>query len=427
MSRFFFIFCICLFKCIVIFGETEVELKTYLNENILNLDPIEGIYDAEVGIIQESPFFGTRRNTEQVTVAIIKKSDNTYHIIRDSKDCYPDMYITKNSHSFYTFHQNTIITKHQPFTLNNTTFTFDMSYELSYNQKKIVFDLNMPGSNVKVFFVFKALKLYPTYDMFLRAKEEQQISLENAKQNISWSGTGFALDQGHIVTNYHVVEDAKTILIKGVNGDFNTELRAHIVATDKINDLAILKIHDERFISFGTIPYKIKNSISDVGESVWTLGYPMTNVMGDEIKFTDGKISSRTGVQGDMSVYQISVPIQPGNSGGPLFDNYGNIVGITSSGLNRKEFNSENVNYAIKTSYLYNIIESTLTISILPQGTAMQEQALTQKIKLAKNFVFLILCSSNSYLPLDGTGYQQSKDIVPSIQSSPSILPEELK
>lgn len=229
-----------------------------------------------------------------------------------------------------------------------------------------------------------------------RARQKEQEQAEEAKRKAGWSGSGFALTQGHIVTNYHVVENAKTILVKGIKGDFATEYRASVVATDKVNDIAIIKISDDRFKGFGATPYKIKRAMSDVGESVWALGYPMVGVMGDEVKFTDGKISARTGIQGDMSVYQISVPIQPGNSGGPLFDNNGNIVGITSSGLNREAFDSENVNYAIKTSYLYNLIESSMSTSILPQGTAMKDQPLTQKIKLAKNFVFIILCSSSS-------------------------------
>ena len=228
-----------------------------------------------------------------------------------------------------------------------------------------------------------------------RTRQKEQEQAEEAKRKAGWSGSGFALAQGHIVTNYHVVENAKTILIKGIKGDFVTEYRASVVATDKINDIAIIKISDDRFKGFGATPYKIKRAMSDVGESVWALGYPMVGVMGDEVKFTDGKISARTGIQGDMSVYQISVPIQPGNSGGPLFDNYGNIVGITSSGLNREAFNSENVNYAIKTSYLYNLIESSMSASILPQGTAMQGQTLTEKIKLAKKFVYIILCSED--------------------------------
>ena len=239
-----------------------------------------------------------------------------------------------------------------------------------------------------------------------RARQKEKEEAEEAKRKAGWSGSGFALAQGHIVTNYHVIENAKTILVKGIKGDFVTEYRASVVATDKINDIAIIKISDDRFKGFGTIPYKIKRGMSDVGESVWALGYPMVGVMGDEVKFTDGKISARTGIQGDMSVYQISVPIQPGNSGGPLFDNNGNIVGITSSGLNREAFNSENVNYAIKTSYLYNLVESSLSSSVMPQGNAMQGQALTEKIKLAKKFVFIIECSdeSDSYTAEEGRG-----------------------
>lgn len=253
-----------------------------------------------------------------------------------------------------------------------------------------------------------------------RARQKEKEQAEEAKRKAGWSGSGFALAQGHIVTNYHVVENAKTILVKGIKGDFVTEYRASVVATDKINDIAIIKISDDRFKDFGATPYKIKRAMSDVGESVWALGYPMVGVMGDEVKFTDGKISARTGIQGDMSVYQISVPIQPGNSGGPLFDNNGNIVGITSSGLNREAFNSENVNYAIKTSYLYNLIESSMSTSILPQGTAMQGQSLTEKIKLAKKFVYIILCSEDPNFHNEKLRAQNTARKTPSLQSQPS-------
>lgn len=78
-----------------------------------------------------------------------------------------------------------------------------------------------------------------------------------------------------------------------------------------------------------------------MGSSVWTIGYPLQSIMGNEIKFTDGKISSKSGIQGDLSVYQISIPIQHGNSGSPILDNNGHIIGIASSGLNREIFNSE--------------------------------------------------------------------------------------
>lgn len=208
-----------------------------------------------------------------------------------------------------------------------------------------------------------------------------------------WSGTGFALKENYIVTNYHVIENAKTIKIKGINSDFTTEYSASIIAKDQYNDIAILQINDTNFIKFKNIPYTIKSSTIDVGSSVWTIGYPLQSIMGNEIKFTDGKISSKSGIQGDLSVYQISIPIQHGNSGSPILDDNGHIIGIASSGLNREIFNSENVNYAIKSSYLINLIESTLSPEIIPTGTVLKGQTITDQIKTTKNYVFLIKCS----------------------------------
>ena len=132
--------------------------------------------------------------------------------------------------------------------------------------------------------------------------------------------------------------------------------------------------------------------MAEVGEEVFALGYPLADVMGDEIKFTDGKISSRTGVQGAVNVYQISVPIQPGNSGGPLFDQQGRVVGITTASLNKDVFDAENVNYAVKTNYILNLIDSSVGRGILPTGALMGNMGTPQKIKTVKNFVFFIKC-----------------------------------
>lgn len=114
--------------------------------------------------------------------------------------------------------------------------------------------------------------------------------------------------------------------------------------------------------------------------------------MGDEIKLTTGIISSKTGFQGDVSLYQISAPIQPGNSGGPLFDKNGNLIGI----VNAKHEGAENVGYAIKTSYLKNLIESSISTSILPNNNRISRLPLTEKVKSLKNFVYFIKCSSRN-------------------------------
>lgn len=205
------------------------------------------------------------------------------------------------------------------------------------------------------------------------------------------SGSGFLISEtGYVATNYHVIDEAKVIEVSIVrNGEWEHH-PAKVVLSDKQNDLSILKIDDPHFSPLPIIPYNFSTKIKDTGSEVFTLGYPIADVMGDEVKFTDGKISSKTGIQGDVTVYQISVPIQPGNSGGPLFDSDGNLVGITSSGLNRDYFKSENVNYAIKSSYLKALVDA------MPQPISLQDKAdiadkpLTEKIKLFQSYMTYI-------------------------------------
>lgn len=205
-----------------------------------------------------------------------------------------------------------------------------------------------------------------------------------------WSGTGFALNNGYIATNYHVVENAKEISVHGIAGNAIEKYSAQVIATDKVNDLAIIQIKDSKFHGFGRIPYRVKTSTSNVGENVFVLGYPLATTMGNEIKLTTGVISSRTGFMGDVALYQISAPIQPGNSGGPLFDNQGNLIGI----VNAKHKGAENVGYAIKASYLNNLVESVTSSSILPNNNSVSSLDLTSKVKNLEKFVFMIVCSN---------------------------------
>ena len=153
------------------------------------------------------------------------------------------------------------------------------------------------------------------------------------------SGSGFFISQeGHFVTNYHVIENASSIEIELKMAGETVSFPARVVVKDKTNDLAILKIDNKDFKFDELLPYVISFQTMDVGTEVFTLGYPMIEVMGSEIKFTDGKISSKSGLDGDITTYQITTPIQPGNSGGPIFNENGEIVGIVVSTLNRENF-----------------------------------------------------------------------------------------
>lgn len=226
----------------------------------------------------------------------------------------------------------------------------------------------------------KYLKMYP--------ENLPEISGDsNTNQGTEWTGTGFALKNGYIVTNHHVVDGATSIVVQGVNGS-SIEYKAEVVSIDKNNDLALIRIDDYRFDGFGAIPYSVKESMCEVGEDVFVLGYPLTSYMGEEIKLTNGIISSKSGYQGDVTTYQISAPVQPGNSGGPMFDKNGNIVGVVNAGIP----GAENVGYAIKASYMCNLINSSVSSAIIPNNNTISSKSLPDKVKTLRNYVFYIKC-----------------------------------
>ena len=212
-------------------------------------------------------------------------------------------------------------------------------------------------------------------------------SLEDIQKFAPSCGTGFALSSdGYIVTNHHVVDGATNINVRGVNGDFSKTYKCKVVIEDKNNDLSILRIEEVGFSVLGTIPYCIVNKTCDVGNYIFCLGYPLRETMGDEVKLTNGIISSKSGFQGDITTYQITAPVQPGNSGGPLFDNKGNLIGI----INAKHLGAENVTYAIKTSYLLNLIDIIPKQLKLPTISQLTNKSLTEQVKLIKNYTYII-------------------------------------
>ncbi|MBQ8095847.1 MAG: trypsin-like peptidase domain-containing protein [Prevotella sp.] len=202
------------------------------------------------------------------------------------------------------------------------------------------------------------------------------------------SGTGFFISgEGLIATNYHVIEGARDIKVTKVNGDDSKKYSAKVEVSDKQNDLAIIKITDPSFSTIGGLPYSFKFTTSSVGEDCFVLGYPLVNTMGTEIKLTTGVISSRTGFNGNVSEYQISAPVQPGNSGAPLFDKNGNVIGVVCA----KHAQAENAGYAIKASYLSNLIDLLPRSIILPHVNKLIGKTLPQQVEIANKAVCLIV------------------------------------
>jgi hypothetical protein len=197
-------------------------------------------------------------------------------------------------------------------------------------------------------------------------------------------GTGFALSSnGYIVTNEHVINNADSVYVQNADGK---SFRAKVVYSEPLSDIAILQITDPSFVNLGAIPYSFKKAESDIGENVFTIGYPR-NVM----VLGPGYLTASTGFSGDTTTYQVSIPVNPGNSGGPLLDNKGNLIGI----INAKETHVEGAAFAIKSNYLLKAIQDIPADSLKKPLIINSKNVLAglnrvQQIKKLQNYVFMV-------------------------------------
>jgi S1-C subfamily serine protease len=197
-------------------------------------------------------------------------------------------------------------------------------------------------------------------------------------------GSGFLIDaKGYLVTNAHVVKGSTSIIILNNKGQ---EFKAQIVFTDAGKDLAILKIEDSDYIPFTKLPYSIRKSSSELGEQIFTLGFPK-----DEIVYNEGYLSSKNGYDGDTVNCQIAVSANPGNSGGPVLNKSGEVIGILSTA----QQNAEGVVFAIKSQHIYNSLEelnddTTYQAVKLPVTSYMKGLDRKQQIKQVQDCVFMV-------------------------------------
>jgi len=201
------------------------------------------------------------------------------------------------------------------------------------------------------------------------------------------TGSGFLLSrQGFIVTDHHVLDGVTKVEVDLKKGDEVKSVPAEVIAFDAASDLAILKINPEELMHVKEIPFSVRSELVDLGTKVFTLGFPAADVLGTELKFSEGSVSARSGYMGDVTSYQISVPLQGGNSGGPLFDIDGNLIGVINANVPALQ----NVGYGIKASYLVDMIKSIDNGPTIPTENRLKSMPQTERIKVLSELMVFI-------------------------------------
>jgi hypothetical protein len=203
------------------------------------------------------------------------------------------------------------------------------------------------------------------------------------------SGTGFWVNrEGYLLTNHHVVDGCTVLSVKTLSGRQNVK----VLAQDKVNDLAVV---GPAKLNYAPLAFS-ENQRLKLGQGIITVGYPLHGLLASSLSLTTGTISAVAGIRDDTRMVQITAPVQPGNSGGPLLDQSGNVIGIVSSKLNSMKAASvlgdvtQNINFAVKGSVARTFLDSSgVNYVTSPSSATLETTVIGEK---AKNAVALVEC-----------------------------------
>jgi serine protease Do len=229
-------------------------------------------------------------------------------------------------------------------------------------------------------------------DQLNQSHQKMRKEIAETKKKISpspgnFAGTGFLISsRGYVATSFHVVKDADSLIIE--NERFGS-LKATVVHNDPLNDVSILKIQEA--VSFPALPYTLIPSEASIAEDVYTLGFPR-----EDIVFGEGSISATSGYRQNHNAYQISIPVNPGNSGGPLLNNKGNVIGMIS-GLQTQTHGTA---FAIKSTVLLEVADAEVIDSlrvplVLSKQNLLKNSNRVQQVATWRDFVFVVRVYKN--------------------------------
>ena len=200
-------------------------------------------------------------------------------------------------------------------------------------------------------------------------------------------GTGFLIDgKGYLVTSAHIVANADSVYVQNIKGDYFKVTTLHI---NKQTDIAVLKIDDSRYQPIKSLPYALQRIPADLGEEVFTMGFPRPN---SEVVYNKGYLSAETGFNGDTTTYQLAISANPGNSGGPIFNHNGEVIGILSG----KQTTAEGVVFSSRAKNIFTALHEIRKDStnedriklLLP--TSLKGLDRIQQIKRIEDCMFMV-------------------------------------
>ncbi len=204
-------------------------------------------------------------------------------------------------------------------------------------------------------------------------------------------GSAFALNNnGYVLTSWHMVNGADSIFIQNATTE---RALAKIIFNDPALDIAVLKIENEDISKNWQVPFAFNSKSAEVGEDVYTLGFPRQDIV-----YGEGSLSSLSGYYNDTAMYQVSIPVNPGNSGGPLLDSQGNIIGV----IRGKITSAEGTGFAIKSTEIMRSIAAVegdsakSELNFSNTKSSLKKLKRSEQIKRINPYVFNVLVYKNN-------------------------------